>query len=78
CKKSLFVLFHLCGLDSGNFHNPNIIPVWGFFVEKEKSRLIRAIEEINKLLTVEIPRPIRDFDVLRHINKQFDSDSLLY
>ena len=75
CKKSLFFLFHLCGLDSCSFHNPNILPVWGFFKRKEKRRLIQAIEEINKLLTTEIPRPMRDFDVLRHINKQFKGDT---
>lgn len=71
-KEPLLFLFQLCGLEPCSFPNSNIIPVWGYFVEKEKSRLIRAIEEINKLLTVEIPRPIRDFDILRHINKQFE------
>ena len=74
CKPAIIFLFQLCGLDSCSFQNSNIVPVWGFFRPKEKRRLIKAIEEVNKLLTAEIPRPIRDFDVLRQMNKRFDCD----
>jgi len=68
-KPSLFLLFSLVDLVCVEFDNPSLAPVWGYISPTQRRILKWGVKRLDHLLTKETSLPLREFDILRYVNR---------